>query len=134
MIVLTLKMVVAGAFFVIYPLFLKKSGLTDTTSLVAFFPFVVLCVLPIAIKNGITLAGANWWFIIAAGCCSGIGLLLFMNALVKAPSESVGSLILIMTVAQIAILSAYQGIMSGHLTLKMCSGFVAAVLAAFLLS
>lgn len=129
-----LKMVVAGVLFGIWPLFLKRSGLPETTSLCVFSFLVSLCVMPIAIKNGITLAGANWGFIIAAGCCSGIGLLIFMSAVQKASPESLGSLLPIMVIAQIAILAVYQVIMSGHLTLKMSMGFVAAVLTAFLLA
>jgi len=131
---LILKMVVAGVLFGIWPLLMNKSGLTGVTSAFIYSIFILLFMLPIVMKEGIIMTGANWWFIIVATFCGSMGLLVFNGALAKTTPEGVSRLIFIMLIVQMAIPAIYYLIVNGQVTLKMGMGFIAAAIAAILLT
>ncbi len=130
---LVFKMVVAGVLFGAWPILMSKSGLNGPTSAAVFSIIALSFILPVAFQHGITLTGANWWYALAAGCCGGIGLLVFNSGLAKATPATVGQLFVVMIVVQTAIPAIYSVVMNGQLTLKTGAGFIAAVIAAILL-
>ncbi len=71
----------------------------------------------------------------AIGACvfGGFGLLAFSGMLSKATPQTVGALIVLMTVVRISTPALYQVIQDGGLTTSKMIGFAAALLAAFLL-
>lgn len=129
----TLKMILAGVLFGMWPLLMNKSNLNGSTSVTFFAIVVVLIVLPFGIYNGLTISGSKWWFAILAGCAGALGLLVFNSGLSKISQHEVGQLFIIMIVAQTVVPAIYHVYVNGELTLKMAGGFVAAIVAAFLL-
>lgn len=129
-----LKIVMAGLSFGIWPLLMNKSGLNGNTATAAFSIIVLLIVLPIGLLNGLTLAGSKPWFVLAAGCFAAVGLTTFNSVMAKATPENVGQLFVIMLVVQTAVPAIYQAYTNGGLTIKSAAGFLAALIAAFLLS
>jgi hypothetical protein len=130
---LVVKMAVAGVLFGAWPLLMNRSGLNGPTSVAALNVIVLLLAFPIAWQQGLLPAGPNWWFVIAAGCCAGLGYLAFNSGIAKAAPAIVGQLVVIMIVIQMAVPAAYQAMMNGQLTIKAALGFAAAAIAAILL-
>lgn len=129
----TLKMVLSGILFGLWPLLMNKSNLNSATSVAFFAIMVALIVLPFGIYNGLTISGSKWWFAVLAGCSGALGLIAFNSVLSKVTKEEVGQLFILMVVVQVSIPAIYHVYTNGGLTLKTAGGFAAAVVAAFLL-
>ncbi|MCF7898343.1 MAG: hypothetical protein K9L31_00125 [Candidatus Pacebacteria bacterium] len=129
----TLKMVLSGILFGLWPLFMNKSNLNGGTSVTFFAVIVLLTVLPFGIYNGINISGTRWWFAVLAGCTGALGLIAFNSVLSKVSKGEVGQLFILMVVVQVSIPAIYHVYTNGGLTLKTASGFVAAIIAAILL-
>jgi uncharacterized membrane protein len=129
----TLKMIVAGILFGLWPLFMNKSNLNSVSSTVMFTVVVLIFVLPVGIYNGLTLSNTKWWFAILAGCFGALGLLVFNSGMSKIDQKDVGQLFILMVVVQVSIPAIYHVYTNGGLTLKTAGGFAAAIVAAFLL-
>jgi hypothetical protein len=133
---MVLKMIVSGLLFACWPLLLNRSGLAGATSLMGAMAVVTTIVVTFALLNHPTLSGAtsHWWiWVIASGLCSAVGMLIMCSVTAKAAPTDIGTLIVIVTIAQIAGTALYDVVMKGDLSLKTAAGFVAAVAAAILL-
>ena len=132
---LQIKAMLAGLAFGIWPLVMNKSGLNGNVSSAAFTLVALAGVLPFALKSmGGSLAGANWILVIIAGLIGACGLLLFNGMLAGATPKNVGTLFVAMIVVQTAIPALYQVGNDGHLSVQKAVGFVAAFVAAVLLT
>lgn len=132
---LHIKAVLAGLFFGIWPILMNRSGLTGNISSAVFAFGVLIIVAPFAAYDFYTLKiNAIWAFAVGACVFGGLGMLNFTGLLSKATPQTVGSLFVMTLVMQIAIPALYQVINNGGLTASKALGFVAAVLAAFLLA
>ena len=131
---LQLKALLAGIAWGIWPLFMAKSGVSGNISSTVFSIVVVIGVLPFALSNmGNSMAGANWTMVVISGLISAGGLLLFNGMLAGSTQHNVGTLIVIMTLAQTAVPALYQVFSDGRLSVTRGIGFVAAFVAAILL-
>lgn len=131
---LQLKAILAGVFFGIWPLFMNRSGLSGNVSSVFFCLTALIGVLPFALySNGFALPPANWTMVALAGLFAAAGLLFFNGMLASASQQNIGTLLVFVFVVQIAIAALYQIVMSGRLPLDKACGYVAAVVAAYLL-
>src|SRR3989344_8684098 len=128
------RAILAGVFFGIWPLLMTRSGLTGNVSSAVFAIGVLIVVSPFALYefSGATI-GIVWMMVVGACIFGGLGLLAFNGMLSKATPETVGSLLIVTTVVQVAIPALYQVINGGGLTVSKTIGFAAAILAAFLL-
>ncbi|MDO8669677.1 MAG: hypothetical protein Q7K65_05280 [Candidatus Buchananbacteria bacterium] len=138
---LQIKAVLAGILFGFWPLLMNRSGLVGNISALAFTFVAGICILPFALWSighsfpiaNWTFPVANWTLVILAGLFGAFGLLLFNGVLAKVTPGRVSALFVLMIVVQIAVPALYQVIMSGGLTISKGLGFVAAIIAAFLL-
>lgn len=129
------RAILAGVLFGIWPLLMNRSGLTGHLLSAVFALGVLMIVSPFAIyelRNG--MAHATWYWAIAACAFGAAGLLIFSDIIAKSSSQTIGSLFVVMLIAQIATPAVYHVINSGGLTLRTALGFVAAILAAILLA
>ena len=131
---LSLKAILAGVLFGIWPLLMNRSGLNGNVSSACFGIVTLIGVLPFAIyTNGFSIPTAKWTMIVLAGLCGALGLLAFNGMLAKASLDNVGTLFVLMTVVQIIVAASYQAYMKGFLSVDKFFGYVAAVVAAYLL-
>jgi hypothetical protein len=132
---LQLRAVLTGLFFGGWPLLMNRSRLNGDVSSAVFCFFALMTVLPLALKSvGHSLTNVNWVMAISAGFLAGLGLLAFNSMLAKANPVSVGTLVILMLVVQIAVPALYQVIVTRHLTASGTIGFAAAVTAAYFLT
>ena len=134
--ILVIWALLSGVAWGTWPLIINKSGLNGSMSAFTFSAVVLVCTVPFAFYNvdRNVLANANWTALVIAGVCSTCGLLMFNGMLAKATPQNVGTLIVIMAVAQAATPTIYQVIMDGHLSLRKAIGFAAAFTATILLT
>lgn len=126
--------VLAGIFFGVWPLLLKKSGLKGDVSSAAFNAITLAILMPVALwRNGFSLPQANWTLVVYAGISGALGLLCFNNSLAIAPEKDVGTMFVLMTVVQVAVAASYQLHVTGQMQLDRFFGYVAAAVAAYLL-
>lgn len=130
---LEIKSIVAGILFGIWPLFLNRSGLTGNLGTFVFATIVLLCVFPFAANSLQDIASARWIWAVCAGIFGALGLLAFNSMVAKATPQAVGTFIVLMIIAQIAVPAIYQAIMTGGLPFSKIAGFVLAAVAAVLL-
>jgi hypothetical protein len=130
---LEIKSIVAGILFGIWPLFLNRSGLTGNLGTFVFATIVLLCVFPFAASSLRDIASAQWIWAVCAGIFGAVGLLAFNSMVAKATPQAVGTFIVLMIIAQIAVPAIYQAIMTGGLPFSKIAGFVLAAVAAVLL-
>ena len=131
---LRIMAILAGLLFGIWPLLMNRSGLSGNLSALIFSIICTVCLLPVAFNHiGSFPVRANWALIIAAGIIGALGLFFFNGMLAKTTPEKVGSLIIIAIVAQTSVPAIYSVIMNGGLTFSKGMGFIAAIVAIFLL-
>jgi len=147
----------AGVAFGIWPLFMNKSGFGGYSSAAVFSGLVFLGTLSFALKEwgasqsnilwlmiitlgllGSVLSKApaqniGWGMAFAAGFFGIIGLMFWSGTLANATNKNIGSLFVIMLVAQIAVPALYQAAILGQYSPRRIVGFLAAILAAYLL-
>ena len=131
---LQIRAILAGLFFGAWPLFMNRSGLNGNTATFAFTVIVLISIIPFSINGLSAIVGANWVMAVAAGIAGAIGLLVFNSMLAEASVVNVGTLFVIMIVAQISVPAIYKVVVSGELSLAQGSGFVLAVIAGILLT
>ncbi len=105
---LQVKAIMAGLFFGFWPLFMNKSGLKGNISSAAFCMIALMTIVPFAVGDIGALQNTRWLMLVVAGIFGGIGLLFFNGMLSKAMPEKVGSLFIIMLVAQMIPPAIYQ--------------------------
>lgn len=130
-----LGMLVAGVLFSIWPIIMSKSGLSGMASTAVFIVMSMTIIVPAAMSNGVTLqsvAGAKGVYALIAAAIASVGLILMNRSLGAADPQQIGSLLLVMVLAQVAVPALYQ-IWVGALTMKLVGGIVAAVVAIILL-
>lgn len=130
----TLKMIVAGILFGMWPLLMNKSNLNSTTSTVMFAIMVLIFVVPAGVYHGLTFTDSKWWFAILAGGFGALGLLVFNSGLSEVSQKNVSKMFIFMIVVQIVVPALYHVYVNGGLTLRTASGFAAAILTAILLT
>ena len=130
---LEVKSIVAGILFGIWPLFLNRSGLTGNLGTFVFATIVLLCVFPFAASTLRDIANSQWIWAVGAGIFGALGLLVFNSKVAKATPQTIGTFIVLMIVAQIAVPAIYQAIMTGGLPFSKIAGFILAAVAAVLL-
>ena len=129
-----MKAVLAGVCFGLWPLFLNRSGLHGPTSSAIYALMVLVGVLPFALwSNGLEIPSAKWLMVVFAGIFGAAGISFFNDMLVRTAPSQVGSLFLVMIVAQITIPALYQIIMTAQLSFNTAVGIIFAIAAAFLL-
>ena len=130
---LLFKAVLAGILFGSWPLFIGKCGLGSSTATLFTTAFTFLFVMPIAITNGITVAGSRWWIAIVAGCMAGLGCLAFNDVMIKSKPTSMALMFVIMLVVQISVPALYHVFVNQQFSIKTIAGFIAAIIACILL-
>ena len=128
------RALIAGVFFGIWPLLMRRSGLSGNFASMIFTVGILICVTPFAIGNVGNLARVNWIMAIGASATSAIGLLLFNGMLAKSTAENVSSLFVLMILTQTSIPAIYNIIVSGKLTAIKGFGFLFAIIAGILLA
>lgn len=131
---LQVKAILAGLFFGVWPLFMNKSGLKGSISSAAFCMVALMTIVPFALSDIGVLRNTRWLMLVVAGIFGGIGLLFFNGMLSKATPEKVGTLFIIMLVAQMIPPAIYQIVKDGGVTISKGLGFLAGIIAIFLLS
>lgn len=132
---LHIKAILAGMFFVMWPLLMNRSGLNPgaASGVLAFFSLVVI--LPFALYD---VRGMIWpplWYLGAVGgVCAALGTLVFSGVLSKVSKQDVGSFFVLVLVTQIVVGAAYQTYVSGGLTISKAIGFIGAIIVAILLA
>ena len=130
----TVKAIIAGLCFGIWPLMMSKGGLNGNVGSLVFASIAVVCVFPFAISSLGALAQAKWMIVITAGIIGAVGLLAFTGMLSKATPATVSSLFVTMIIVQTTIPVIYQLFMTGGITITKGAGLVLAVITAVLLS
>ena len=133
---LQMKAALAGIFFGIWPLFMNRSGLSGNVSSAIFSLGTLVILLPVAIasNNGMSLPSANWLMVGTACILAAFGLLSFNGMLAGASPKEVGTLFVIMIVVQTATPAMYSIVLNGGMNWSKMCGFVAAIIAAVLLT
>lgn len=129
-------MVAAGALFSVWPIIMSKSGLSGMASTAAFIVMSMIIIVPAALSNGVTLqslADAKVRYVLVAAIIASGGLILMNRSLGAADPKQIGSLLLVMILAQVVVPSLYQ-IWVGAVNAKLVGGILAAVVAIFLLA
>jgi hypothetical protein len=129
-----IKIGLAGALFGVWPLIMNRSGLEGIPSATVFVIIQVIIVASVGIYIGLPGPSFNWTAAIGASFLSSVGILTFVDAMVKAPKQDAGRLLIIMTLVQIAAAALYHSFfIGGDAILRHGAGIAAAVLAIFLL-
>lgn len=132
---LQIRSIVAGVMFGMWPLFMNLSGLKGSVSAACYGTMALVCILPIAYyENGWQIPPANWRFVLIAGLVGAVGLLCFNGMLAQASRNEVGKLFVLMIVVQTTVPAIYHTISNGQLRIDTLIGYLAAALAAFLLT
>lgn len=127
-------MLLAGASFTFWPIFMNRSGLGGNMASAVFSIMVLIGVLPFAVMEGTSsLFTARWLMVALAGVFGAIGMLSFTTGIMNQAPAALSSLLLLMFIAQISVASLYQGFTGGGITLTKLAGFATAILTAFLL-
>lgn len=130
-----LRAVIAGVFFGMWPLLMKRSGLGGNLSAVAFTGIAFLILLPFALTEGFqSLREAALPFVVASGVCGAIGFTNFSGLITLTPRERLGSMIVIMILTQIAVPVIYEAVVTADYSLKKILGTLMAFAAAVLLA
>lgn len=131
---LYLKAALAGVFFGVWPLLMNRSGLSGNMSAGVFTGVVLVGLLPFALySSGGVIPKANWAIVIVAGFFGVLGMLFFNGMLAGATSANVGQLFIFTTVIQVVIPAVYQTVKAGQLEPDKAVGYIAAMVAAYLL-
>ena len=156
---LQIKAVVPGILFGLWPLLMARSGLDGYGQAAVFAGSTYLGVLPffiIRINAGwassvsiIITAAASFLLLLkivstaytdlkmpwayAAGVSAGMGLLLFTEVLAKSTRETIGSLFVIMVLAQICIPAIYQLTAPGNFKMSKIIALIIAVIVSYYL-
>ncbi len=135
---LSIKAMLAGLFFGLWPILMNRSGLGGNVSSLVFTSMVLLIVAPFAIAsimgNGTSFSSVNWAIAVASAVAGAVGLLVFNSMLAKATPQAVGTLFVLMIVVQTMVPAIYQTLITGTLSLPRAAGFLMAIGAAFLLT
>ena len=131
---LLLKAILAGVLFGCWPLFISKSGLGSISATLLTTACTFLFVVPIALTNGITIAGSRWWIAVVAGCMAGIGVLAFNDVMIKSKPTTAALMFVIMLVVQTMMPAIYHIAVNQQFSIKTIAGFIAAIIACILLS
>ncbi|MDD5289934.1 MAG: hypothetical protein PHT40_01880 [Patescibacteria group bacterium] len=127
----------AGILFGTYPLFINRSGLNGNVAAGFYCLMCLVVILPLALRSidNAELAKANWVMAITASIIGAIGTLALNDFLFKTKRspEKAASLYLIMLMIQISVPAFYKCIITRQVSLAKIIGFLAAILAAFLL-
>lgn len=131
-----IRVLLAGLFFGLWPLFLSKSGLNVGNASTFYFAIVTLAiVLAFTFQDAASVAGARWGYLVAAAAASAAGVILFNRMLASAGPKEVGSYFVIMVLVQISIPVIYDVALSaGKIPPARLAGFACAVAAAVLLT
>ena len=129
------RAILAGIFFGLWPLLMKKSGLGGNLSAVVFTGIAFLVILPFALHEGFqSLREAALPFVVAAGVCGAIGFMNFNGMITLTPKERLGSMIVIMVLTQITVPVIYEALVTGDYSPKKILGTIMAFAAAVLLA
>jgi len=131
---LSVKAVLVGILFGIWPLLMSRSGLSGNISSFVLVLVMLVCILPFSIGSFGEIFNANLWFAISAAILGAAGLLFFNGILFKATPQNLGPLLVLIFVIQIIVPSMYHIIMTGGVTVTKGIGFVLAIVAAILLN
>jgi len=111
--ILVMKALLAGFLFGVWPLCMNKSGLSGNTSSAVFSFFVLLFVIPFAIRGFGDVVQTNWLITITAGGFAAAGVLCFNGMLAKANPKEVGILVVLMIIMEIVVPAIYQACRNG---------------------
>jgi len=131
---LTVKAIVAGIFFGMWPLVMNRSHLNGSFSTLVMSGVVFLATSPFAFSNSGNLQNANWYFAIGAGALAAIGIMSFNGMLAGAPVKDVGTLIAVSIIAQMALVAVYHAIVNHGISPMKISGLVLAAIAAVMIN
>jgi len=127
-----IKALLSGILFGLWPMLMNRSGLNGYLASGVFALGGLILVAPFAISYGAVIGRVSWLMAILAAACSASGLLIFNDLLAKITPQAVGRLFVIMLIAQILVPAVYHLSKNG-LTMDKLFGFLAAVIAAYLL-
>lgn len=131
------KAISSGAFFGIWPLFMKRAGIDNANVATMFMEAIVLAVL---LPKGMwdlrtaDLSGANWNFLILSAVSAAIGVLIFNGGIKEVPREALGTFIAVVIVIQVIVTAFNQIYEVGVPTTSRLTGFVLVGVGVFLLS
>ncbi len=132
---LQVQAVIAGVCFAIWPLLMNRSGLNSN---VASFSYMFMVVAIIFMYNifrwaPINMTSSQFAIVFVSGACGAVGTLFFNSMLATASPQKVGSLILLMLLAQ-AIIPVVYSLMFAKFSATQALGIILAVVAIILLS
>lgn len=131
---LSVKAVLTGILFGIWPLLMNRSGLSGNISSLVLVIVMLVCILPFSIGDFGEIFNANLMFAVGAAILGAAGILLLNGILFKVTPQNVGPLLVLIFVTQIIMPSIYHIIMTGGITATKGIGFTLAVIAAILLN
>lgn len=130
-----IKVMLAGLFFAMWPLFMNRSGLNPSVASAVFIISSFVVVLPFALYGMVGMDwNVRWQFGVIAGVFGAVGVIFFNSVLSKVTPKDVGALFTLLLVTQIVVAAAYQTYMSGGLTVPKAIGFIGAIMVAILLA
>jgi hypothetical protein len=129
----SLKSIIAGVFFGIWPLLLNRSGLNGNIATLVYVFVVLVCVIPFSLTRLVEISSAHWIYVVGAGIFGAIGLLLFNDVVAKATVKNIGLLFVLMLIAQTVVPAAYQSFVSDGISFQRLLGYLFAIISAILL-
>jgi len=133
---LSVRAMLTGIFFGIWPLLMNRSGLSGNVSSLVFVVVMLGCILPFSVGNlgSIISPDIKWTFAIGASFFGAAGILLLNNILAMTTPQRVSLLLVLTFVLQMVVPAVYHVIVTGGLTVTKGAGFAFAITAAILLT
>jgi hypothetical protein len=133
---LSIRAILTGIFFGIWPLLMNRSGLSGNVSSFVLVVIMLGCILPFSIGNlgSIFNPDVKWLFAMGASVCGGAGILLLNSVLARATPKHVGLLLVLTFVLQMIVPAVYHVVVTGGLTVTKGAGFALAITSAILLT
>ena len=128
---------IAGLFWGLWPIIMKKSGAEGFVSGAIFTGASFIAILPFVITSGQIQSlepTPKLGYAVLAGVIGAAGVLFFNTALAKADPANIGTMILIMIMAQVAVPTIFQLVFQGDYSLRKLVGIVGACIATYLLA
>jgi hypothetical protein len=133
---LSLRAILTGISFGIWPLLMNRSGLSGNISSFVLVVVMLVCILPLSVGRlgSIFNPDVKLLFAIGASVFGAAGIVLLNSILARSTPQDVGLLLVLTFVVQIAVPSVYHVVVTGGLTVSQGTGFALAIAAAILLN
>ena len=134
MLELYLRAAVAGALFSIWPIFMKRSGLSGHVASLGYGLSSLACIIPVVLAtSGFKVPQADWSMVFLSGAVGALGLLCFTGMYEKATLENFGTLLIVANLFQVAGAAVYQSYVTNSLSPQRLGGFLFGAIAIYLM-